>query len=159
MGSSLSNLTPNNDTNLHSEQTRIIDEIVHVMQGYERDLQRLESEREEINTEYLKIEQEADELNIRLRSTKSKLTNKTDEIVRLKERRDRFDAFCSPILDAAKSGSLPKDSDSLAILKQVLQGIGINITGRRKTEETNILDNTYIANNDNNEAKGGNDNV
>lgn len=48
MGSSLSNLTPNNDTNLHSEQIRIIDEIVHVMQDYERDLQRLESEREEI---------------------------------------------------------------------------------------------------------------
>lgn len=66
--------------------------------------------------------------------------------------------FCNPILEAAKSGSLPKDSDGLAILKQVLQGIGINITGSRKTEETNILDDTYIANNDN-KAKGGNDNV
>lgn len=158
MGSSLSNLTPNNDTSLHSEQIRIIDEIVHVMQDYERDLQRLESEREEINTEYLKIEQEADELSIRLRSTKSKLTNKKDEIERLKENRNRFDMFCNPILEAAKSGSLPKDSDGLAILKQVLQGIGINITGSRKTEETNILDDTYIANNDN-KAKGGNDNV
>ena len=158
MGSSLSNLTPNNDTNLHSEQMRIIDEIVHGMQDYERDLQRLESEREEINTEYLKIEQETDELSIRLRSTKSKLTNKKDEIERLKEKRNRFDMFCNPILEAAKSGSLPKDSDGLAILKQVLQGIGINITGSRKTEETNILDDTYIANNDN-KAKGGNDNV
>lgn len=102
MGSSLSNLTPNNDTNLHSEQIRIIDEIVHVMQDYERDLLRLESEREEINTEYLKIEQEADELSIRLRSTKSKLTNKKDEIERLKEKRNRFDMFCNPILEAAK---------------------------------------------------------
>lgn len=96
MGSSLSNLTPNNDTNLHSEQIRIIDEIVHVMQDYERDLQRLESEREEINTEYLKIEQEADELSIRLRSTKSKLTNKKDEIERLKEK--AIVLICSAIL-------------------------------------------------------------
>lgn len=155
----MSNLTPNNDTDMHSEHIRIIEEIVHVMQGYERDLQRLESERKEINSECIKIEQEIDELNKRLHSTKSKLTNKMNEIENLKERRTRFDSFCNPILEAAKSGSLPKDSNGIAILKQVLQGIGINITGSEKTEETNILNNTYIANNENNEAKGGNDNV